>query len=117
MLTRSGDGIRSVPVDLDLVDDVVGALDGGEPVDRGGDRGPGAGLGADPLGDRLGMREPFGVDVVQRQLELAVQLGEAAQVGDDVAGELDAAGADERSLAMRETIAAWPETSNDAQSD
>jgi hypothetical protein len=66
--------------------------------------GAGAGLLVDAAHQRFCVSEPVGVDVVERQLEPAVQLGESAQVGDDVTGELDAAGADERYLRHDRTM-------------
>src|SRR5450759_3501654 len=86
---------RTVSADLDLVHHIVRALDCREPVDAGGDLRARIALDADPLGHRVGVTQPLGVDVVQRQLEIPVQLAEAAQVCDDVTGELDASGPDE----------------------
>ena len=65
-----------VHADLDRVDDEVGAVQRGPPVEAGGDRRGGAELVGGAPGDRLGRLQPLGVDVVQRQRDVA-QLGEA----------------------------------------
>ncbi len=63
---------RAVSADLDLVHHVVRAFDGRQPVDARDDIGAGATLATDPLGQRIGVPEPLGVDVVQRQLKIPV---------------------------------------------
>ena len=56
--------------------------------------GCGAELLGGPARHRLGGLEPLGVDVVQRDLDVA-ELVKREQVAEQVARELDAAGADE----------------------
>jgi hypothetical protein len=81
--------------DLHHVDHEVGAGQGRAPVEGGGERD----RGTEPLGDlprgALGDGQPLLVDVVEAQIEIA-QLGEADEVGEELTGEHDAPGADER---------------------
>jgi hypothetical protein len=95
---------RVVPADLDLVDHVPGVPQRRAPVEMRAHHGTGPGLRGDPAGQDLGVPEPLGADVVQGELQAAAQLGVAAQVGHDVAGELNAAGADERDLDHSSTV-------------
>src|SRR6185312_392057 len=57
-----GPGGRVAP-DLDRVDDVVGSVDRGEPVQAGGDAGARAGLVTDPAGKGFRVAEAGGIDV------------------------------------------------------
>ena len=88
---------RGVAADLDAVDHVVGAVERLAAVERGGD----LRLRAERLGDSVREQlcglEPLRVDVVQRDLARG-ELGEREDVAEQVAGELDAARADERDL-------------------
>jgi hypothetical protein len=63
-----------VPADLDLVDQVVGAVEGRAPVGERGDGVPRAGLLDQPRRRAFGGREPLRVDVVERDLEGPVEL-------------------------------------------
>src|SRR5207244_319784 len=83
---------RLVAADLDHVQHEVRAVDRLAPVEVRGDPRRGAALRGDVAGHRLGGREPVGVDVVERDLDV-VQLGEVEEVSEQVARELDAAGA------------------------
>jgi hypothetical protein len=56
-----------VPAHLDLVDHVVGPGQRRAPVGGGGHLRIAAGLGGDPAGQPLGVRQPFGADVIQRR--------------------------------------------------
>jgi hypothetical protein len=89
---------RTVAADLDLVDHVGSARQRVGAVRGRADLGGRSGLRDDLAHQPLGEGQPLGADVVQGELKLAAQVGEAAQVGDDIAGELDAACADERNL-------------------
>ena len=89
---------RGVAADLHLVDHILRAGQRLRAVTGHGHHGSRAGLRDDLADQPPGKVEPFGADVMQRKLELARELGVSAQIGDDVAGELDAAGADERNL-------------------
>ena len=88
----------SVPAHLDLVDDVVGTLEGRASLGEGHHLVARAGLLDQPLRGSLGDREALRVDVVQGDPERAVELFVGTQIGQDVAGELDAPGADDRDL-------------------
>ena len=92
-----GDGARLVAADLDHVDRVVGAVERGAPVGGGDDLGRRVERVGDPAGDELRRREPFGVDVEQRDLRLG-ELLVAEDVAEQVAREHGAARADERDL-------------------
>lgn len=83
------------PADLDLVDRVRGPRERGATVGERGDAVAGAGAAHDRCGRAIRVGEALGVDVVEGDLELAVDLGVGAEVGDDVPGELDAAGSDD----------------------
>ena len=83
---------------LDLVDDVASAGERLGAVGRGRHGRAAPGLGDDAAGQRVGVREPPGVDVVQGQVQIGTELAVSTEVRDDVAGEFDAAGPDERHL-------------------
>ena len=89
---------RRVPADLDLVDQVVGAVERGRP--RLVRRDPVAGVRAldELVGREQRVGQAFGVDVVEGDLERPVQLLVRAQVREDPPRELDAARADDRDL-------------------
>nr|BFF17404.1 hypothetical protein GCM10025730_09250 [Promicromonospora thailandica] len=80
---------------LDHVDHEVGAVEGRAAVGRRDDGRPPAELPVHLAGRRLGDRQPLGVDVVEHETRVH-QLGEAQDVGDELPGEDDAPGADER---------------------
>ena len=79
-----------VPPDLDLVDDVVGTVERRSGRLVRGHQVPGLRSLDLVSGGALRVREPLGVDVVQRDVEGAVELLVGAEVGDDASGELDA---------------------------
>ncbi len=85
-----------VTADLDLVDHVIGAVEYLGAVLRRPHCGRRSGLRDDLPRQRRGELKPVGADVVQGEGELPGQLRIAAQVSDDVAGELDTACSDER---------------------
>ncbi len=85
-----------VPADLDLVDDVVGALHGGPALRAGLHPVSGAGSPHDGRGGARRVRETLRVDVVQGDGHQAPELRERAQIGHHVAGELHAARTDDR---------------------
>ena len=89
---------RVVAADLHLVDHVAGAVQRLAPVLGRADRGVRARLRGDPLGQPLGVGQPPGTDVVQREMQLAAELGVGAEVGHHVPGELDTARADKGHL-------------------
>ena len=84
--------------DLDLVDQVVGPFERLPSVRTRCDGMRGAEPLDDPFRGAVGISEPLGVDIVQRDREAAPELGVGAEVGQDVPGELDAPGADDRHL-------------------
>ena len=88
---------RGVHADLDHVQDEVRPVERLAAVGVGRDRRVGPQLAVDPSRDAGRRVEPLGVDVVQRDMRVG-ELVEAQQVGQQLAGELDAAGADERDL-------------------
>ena len=90
--------VAGVPADLDLVDQVVGAVERRRP--RLVRRDPVAGVRAldELVGREQRVGQAFGVDVVQGDLERPVQLLVRAQVREDPPRELDAARADDRDL-------------------
>ena len=89
---------RGIPTDLDLVDQVVGTVERRSPIAVRGHPVARAELFHQGARSAFGVPEPFGIDVVQRDLEGSVQLCIRAEVGDDAPGELDAARADDRHL-------------------
>src|SRR5439155_23703516 len=89
---------RLVPTDLDLVDQVVGAVEGARAVRVCRDTVAGVQPSDDLARRALSVAEPLLVDVVQRELERAGELRIRTEVGQDVPRELDAARADDRDL-------------------
>ena len=81
-----GDRARFVAADLDHVDRVVGAVERGAPVGGRRDLGRRVERVGDPAGDELRRREPFGVDVEQRDLGVG-ELLVPEDVAEQVAGE------------------------------
>jgi hypothetical protein len=89
-----------VHADLDRVDHEVGAVEGGPPVERRDHRRTHpVGVG-DAARERGGGGEPRRIDVVQDDAG-AGQLGEAEDVGQQLAGEDDAARAEENDGGQR----------------
>jgi hypothetical protein len=86
---------RGVHAHLDGVDDVVGAVQRGPPVEAGGDLRGGAELLGGTAGDRLGRLQPLRVDVVQGERRL-FELIEGQEVGEELPGEDHTAGTEER---------------------
>lgn len=80
--------------DLNLVDDEVGPVERRASVEVRLDSEPGAGRVVDVPRDPLGRGEPLRIDVVEHDRGLG-ELGEVTQVGEQDAGELDAARADQ----------------------
>jgi len=81
--------------DLDHVDDEVGTVEGLATVGVRLDGGRRPELAAHLTRGALGDAEPLGVDVVQHEAGVG-ELRVAQDVGDELAGEDDAPGADER---------------------
>ena len=79
-----------VATDLDLVDHVVGAVQGGPTRRVCGHRVVGAGSPDELLRRAVRVAEPLCVDVVQRDLQGAVELLIGAEVGEDAPREFDA---------------------------
>ena len=89
---------RLVSPDLDLVDQVVGALEGGRAVRVCRDHVAGVQPSDDLVRRTLRVPQPLVVDVVQRELERPGELRVRTEVRQDVPCELHAAGADDRDL-------------------
>jgi hypothetical protein len=85
---------RLVHAHLDHVDDVVGAVERPPAIALGGDLGPRPHLVGGGLRDRLGCRQPLGIDVVQHHPG-GGQLREGEHVAEKVAGEDDTARSDD----------------------
>ena len=85
---------RFVHADLDHVDGEIGALESAAAIEMGFDLRRRAQLLVGPLGHRFGGGETLAVYVVQRDGGVG-QLGEREYVAEQVACELDTAGADE----------------------
>ena len=96
---------RRVPADLDLVDQVVGAVERRRPRLVRRDPVPGVRALDELVGREERVGQAFGVDVVEGDLERPVQLLVRAQVREDPPRELDAARADDRDLRHAASLA------------
>ena len=85
---------RVVHADLDDVDDVVGTVEGPATVGGGHHLRLRARRAGGGVGDRLGGLQALGVDVVQHHAH-RTEFGEREDVAEQLAGELDAACADD----------------------
>ena len=82
---------------LDAVDDVVAAGQKLAPLGGRADAPAFAGEGDYLLGDLMGQLQPLGIDIDQRKAALVQPLN-VQDIGDDLAGEHGAAGADKGDL-------------------